>query len=271
MSRIIITALIALLFVCCSDNSGKISIIHTNDTHSHILPEKDGSGGVLNRALLVEHLRDSLGADNTLLLDCGDFSQGSLFYNVFRGTFEVDIMNAMKYDAVAIGNHEFDFGMDNLAKLIKRAEFPVICANYDFTNTVCEGLVKPYVIIECNGRKIGVFALSPNPEGLVLKENYAGVKYLTPSVAAQECADELRKAGCDAVVCLSHLGWKTPGGYNDERLIAETSGIDMILGGHSHDLFERPLSYKNSAGEDVLLQQAGKYGRNLGIVDIIFE
>lgn len=129
----------------------KITILHTNDTHSCIEPEKNGGAGVLNRALLIEAIKDSVGAENVLLFDCGDFSQGSLYYNTFKGSVEVEIMNAMGYDAGAVGNHEFDFGMENLARLVKMAHYPILCANYDFTGTPCEGLIHPTAIIERKG------------------------------------------------------------------------------------------------------------------------
>jgi len=132
--------IIALILCCSATAQEKITILHTNDTHSCIEPEKNGNAGVVNRALLIEELRDSLGKENVLLFDCGDFSQGSLYYNTFKGTVEIELMNAMGYDACTIGNHEFDFGLDNLARLVAMAEFPVVCANYDFTGTVCEGL-----------------------------------------------------------------------------------------------------------------------------------
>ena len=269
MKKILFTLAILL---CCGANAQKrITILHTNDTHSCIEPEKNGNAGVLNRALLIESIVDSVGKDNILLFDCGDFSQGSLYYNSFKGSTEIELMNAMSYDAGTIGNHEFDFGLDNLARLIKMAKFDFVCANYDFTGTVCEGLVKPYTIIERGGKRIGVFGLSPDPKGLVSQENYVGVTFTSPVEAAKRCVAELKAKGCDAIVCLSHLGWKIKNEYNDERVAAETAGIDIILGGHSHDYFEEPLIYKNFEGKDVVMQQMDKNGRHLGIVNLIFE
>lgn len=266
--------LVAVLFISCVLNAqqcDKITILHTNDTHSCIESEKNGGAGVLNRALLFESLRDSLGTVNVLLFDSGDFSQGSLYYNTFKGGMEIELMNAMGYDACTIGNHEFDFGLENMARIFAMAEFPVVCANYDFTGTPCEGLVKPWVVIERGGKRIGVFGLSPDPAGLVPKDYYAGVKFISPVEAAQKAVVALEKEECDAIVCLSHLGWQIPNEYNDERLVAETSGIDVILGGHSHDYFEAPLVYKNSNGESVLMQQMGKNGRNVGVVTLSFK
>ena len=268
MRKIIFT--LALVICCGITAQNRVTILHTNDTHSCIDAEKDGGAGVLNRALLIESIADSVGRDNLLLLDCGDFSQGSLYYNCFKGSTEVEIMNAMGYDACTIGNHELDYGLENFARLVRMAEFKVLCANYDFKGTACEGLVKPYTIIERGGKKIGIFGLSPDPKGLVSQENYIGVEFISPVEAANKCIAELKKAGCDAIVCISHLGWKIRNEYNDERLVAETAGIDVILGGHSHDYFEKPQIYKNSEGKDVIMQQMGKNGRYLGHVTLTF-
>ena len=260
-----------LLFSACNHPASQLTILHTNDTHSCITAEKDGGAGVLNRALLIEQIADSVGRDNILLFDCGDFSQGSLFYNIFKGEIEIKMMNAMWYDACTIGNHEFDFGLENMARLFAMAEFPVVCANYDFTGTACEGLVKPYVVIRKGGRRIGVFGLSPALQGLVAKENYAGVRFISPLLAAKDAVDALKTQGCDVIICLSHLGWQMPGEYNDEILATSTSGIDVILGGHSHNYFEQPVSYMNRDGESVLVQQMGKNGRYLGWVNLTFK
>lgn len=263
---------IITLILCCSATAQeKITILHTNDTHSCIEPEKNGNAGVVNRALLIEELRDSLGKDNLLLFDCGDFSQGSLYYNTFKGAVEIELMNAMGYDACAIGNHEFDFGLENMARLFSMATFPVVCANYDFTGTVCEGFVKKYAVIERGDKRIGVFGLSPDPVGLVAKEYYEGIDFISPVEAANNAVAALEKEKCDVIVCLSHLGWRIGNEYNDERLASETAGIDIILGGHSHDYFEQPLVYKNRDGKDVIMQQMGKNGRYLGHVTLTFE
>ncbi len=271
MRHLFILFSIMLAFSASAQKSKVLTVFHTNDTHSCIESEKSGKAGALNRALLLEELRDSLGEENILLFDCGDFSQGSLYYNTFKGKTEIELMNAMKYDAGTIGNHEFDFGMENMARLFRMAEFPILCANYDFSGTACEGIVKPWSIIERGGKRIGVFGLSPDPAGLVAKECYKGVKFISPIEAANNAVAALQKEGCDAIICLSHLGWKIGNEYNDERLAAETSGIDAILGGHSHDYFAEPLIYGNREGKNVIMQQMGKNGRHLGYIKLTFE
>ncbi len=260
---------ILALAICCSAVAQqRMTILHTSDTHSCIEPERDGGAGVLNRALMLEALRDSLGNENVLLFDCGDFSQGSLFYSVFKGETEIEMMNAMRYDACTIGNHEFDFGLENMAQIFRMAKFEVVCANYGFSNTACEGLVKPWTVIERAGIRIGVFGISPNPEGLVSKDNYAGVEYRHPIEAANEAVAALKAEGCDVIVCLSHLGWQINNEFNDERLAAETAGIDVILGGHSHDCFNTALGYVNKEGKEVILQHSGKNGRHIGYITL---
>lgn len=250
----------------------KIVILHTNDTHSCIEPEKNGNAGILNRALLIEDIREKEGADNVLLFDCGDFSQGSLYYNTFKGDVEIEAMNAMGYNAGAIGNHEFDCGMENLARIAKKADYPLLCSNYDFTGTPCEGVIIPSMTIERKGVKIGIFALSPNPEGLISKNYYAGIKYLSPVETANKYAQMLRKQGCDVVICLSHLGYEMPDNdCDDKRLATATSDIDIILGGHSHTYLKEPDKITNSDGKEVLVQQMNKNGRYLGCVTLHIE
>lgn len=260
--------ILAIILCCNSKAQEKITILHTNDTHSCIEPEKNGNAGAVNRALLIESIADSIGRENILLLDCGDFSQGSLYYNCFKGDVEVEIMNAMGYDACTIGNHELDYGVENLARIAKLAKFEILCANYTFEGTACEGIIKPYTVIERGGKRIGLFGLSPDPKGLVSQENYAGITFVSPVETAKQCVATLKEQGCDAIICLSHLGWKINNEYNDERLAAETSGIDVIIGGHSHNYFEKPLIYKNCEGEDVVMQQMGKNGRYLGYITL---
>jgi 5'-nucleotidase len=253
----------------------KLFVVHTSDTHSCIEPispnfsdsTQADKGGYLRRAALLRQLREEY-PRNLLLFDCGDFSQGSLYYTLFKGDVEVKLMNEMKYDACTIGNHEFDFGLDNMARLFRMAQFPVVCCNYDFAGTPVEGLVKPYIIIERAGVRVGVIGVAPELDGLVVKSNYGATRYIRPAKAAQPVIDLLRnREHCDLVICLSHLGYvKTPDG--DPAFIAETSGIDIVLGGHSHTYFEHPLYMKNRDGHEVLLEHMGKNARWLGTVEL---
>mgnify|MGYP002663905656 FL=1 len=258
-----------------SGQSGKqLFILHTSDTHSRIEPisaeaadEYAGMGGVVRRAGFVKQFRGK--HPDMLLLDCGDISQGTPYYNFFKGELEVKMMNLMGYDAMTIGNHEFDFGLDNMARLFRMADFPVVCANYDVTGTVLEGLVKPYVVLNRNGMKIGVFGLSPKMEGLVQADKCEGIVYNDPIAVAQKIADRLRtKEGCDVVVCLSHLGFRIKNGVCDEKLAAETKGIDVILGGHSHTFMEKPAFFLNAEGKSIPVLHTGKNGIFVGELDL---
>ena len=248
----------------------QLTILHTNDTHSTILPlnpnledtMKAGRGGYLRR---INMLKEERRKDPDLLLfDSGDFSQGSGYYTMFKGDVEVGLMNEMHYDAATIGNHEFDFGLDNMARLFKMAQFPIVCTNYDFTGTVCEGLVKPYIVLKRKGVKIGVFALSPKLKGLISDKNCPGVKYLDPAKVALETATMLKKdMKCDMVICISHLGWDM-GGEDDSYMIKGSRNIDVVLGGHSHTFLERLEYVNNMDGKPVPVDQNGNHGIFIG-------
>jgi len=252
----------------------ELFIAHTNDTHSCIEPlsplladtaEAD-KGGYLRRAALLRDLRRQ--HPDLLLLDAGDYSQGTAYYHLYRGEVEVGLMNLMGYDAGTIGNHEFDYGLENMARLFRMARFPIVCCNYDFTGTPVEGLVKPYVIIKRAGLKIGILGVSPELEGLVSASNCQGVKYTDPIVAAQPVADYLRnEAKCDLVICIAHIGWNVPE-VSDEDLISATRNIDLVIGGHSHTFFASPQVRRNLDGRVVPDNQMGKNARYLGTLQL---
>ena len=248
----------------------QLVILHTNDTHSTILPlnvnldDKDlaGRGGFLRRIKMLKEQRQQ--HPDLLLFDSGDFSQGSSYYTLFKGEVEVGLMNQMHYDAVTIGNHEFDFGMENLAKLFRQANFPIVCSNYDFTGTVLAGLVKPYITIKRNGVKIGVFALCPPLKGLVLDNNCEGITFLDPAEAGQKYIDLLRnQEKCDLVICLSHLGWKRSD-YPDEQFVSLTEGCDLVLGGHTHTYMPVLEYAPDKTGKIIPVDQNGKHGVFIG-------
>lgn len=243
----------------------QLVILHTNDTHSTVLPLNPNladtalanRGGFVRRVAMVKQERQQ--HPDLLLFDSGDFSQGSPYYTMFKGDVEVGLMNEMRYDAATIGNHEFDFGMENMARLFRKANFPIVCANYDFTGTILADIVKPWVIILRNGLKIGVFGLSPKLKGLVAEANYGAIKYLDPIKKGLETATFLKKQKkCDVVICLSHLGWDIEGD-DDSELIPATRDIDLVLGGHSHTYLQQ-LEYRdNLDGKPVPEDQNGKH------------
>ena len=248
----------------------QLVILHTNDTHSTVMPLKEtladtmlaGRGGNVRRATMIKAERQK--HPDLLLFDSGDFSQGSSYYTMFKGDVEVGLMNEMGYDAVTIGNHEFDFGLDNMARLFKAAKFPVVCSNYDFADTELKDIVKPYIVLKRQGVKIGVFALCPKMKGLVAQANYGPLQYLDPIEVAQQMVDVLRnREKCDLVICLSHLGWEVSD-YPDERVIENTTGIDLVLGGHTHTYMEQLEYVNNKAGRPVAVDQNGKHAVFVG-------
>lgn len=259
-----------------AQHSKHLEILQTSDTHSRIEPipvkssdRNAGMGGVVRRATFIKQARSQ--TPDLLLFDCGDISQGTPYYNFFKGEVEIKMMNLMGYDAMAIGNHEFDFGLDNMARLFRMAKFPILCANYDVKGTVLEGLVKPYTILYRNGLKIGVFGLAPKLEGLVQADKCEGIVYKDPVPVAQNIADLLKKKEhCDVVICLSHLGMTShyPGTPSDEELVRKTDDIDVILGGHSHTFMNKPAYYLNKDGVTVPVSHTGKNGIYVGKLDV---
>lgn len=256
----------------------KLLLVHTSDTHSCVEPISPNftiasfanKGGYVRRITLFNQLREQY-PGIMLAFDCGDFSQGSVYYNLFKGEVEVKLMNLMHYDAVTIGNHEFDFGLENMARIFRMAEFPIVCCNYNFTGTPCEGLVKPYIVVERSGKKIGVFGVCPQPKGLIVGKNFEGMKYISPALAAQPIIDKLRnQENCDVVVCLSHLGWGDAADQ-DKDFISNISGIDVLLGGHSHTYFSEPAYVLDKKGHQVIVDHQGKNACYIGTIEMEVE
>lgn len=250
-----------------AQDTKELIILQTSDVHSRIEPINQkgdrnfNEGGFVRRATFLDQFRKE--HKNVLLFDCGDISQGTPYYNMFRGEVEVKLMNVMKYDAMTIGNHEFDFDVDNMERIFKMADFPVVCANYNLDATVLKDVVKPYVILERFGLKIGVFGLGAKPEGLIQANKCEGVVYEDPIRISNEVAAELKEKGCDLVICLSHLGVQM-----DRNLVANTRNIDVILGGHSHTFMKGPQNYQNLDGKEVPLMHTGKSGVRVGRLDL---
>jgi 5'-nucleotidase len=255
----------------------RLTILHTNDVHSHIdpmpadHPRFPNQGGFARRAALIKQLK--LDNPNTLVFDCGDIFQGTPYFNFFKGSLEIDLMNEMGYHAATIGNHEFDNGIEELAEQVKRAKFPFVCSNYNFDETPLQGLTKPYHIIETGGVRVGVIGLGIELSGLVDPSKYGATQYLDPLTAARHYSSFLKKdKKCDYVICLSHMGFQYKDAKVSDRVIArETSHIDMILGGHTHTFLEKPVEVINQTGKKVLINQTGWAGINLGRIDVTFE
>lgn len=259
------------------NNFVKLTILYTNDVHSRIEPfplsdpKYSDMGGFARRSAVIEYIRKE--NDNVLLLDAGDVFQGTPYFNLYQGELEYKLMSLMKYDATTIGNHEFDLGIDNIAKQMPHANFSLINCNYDFSNTSLHKKIIPYKVFEKQGLKIGVLGYGIELEGLVDKKMYKDTVYQNPLPVANATAKHLKKdLACDYVIALSHIGFS----YNEKKIsdmnmAPLTENIDLIIGGHTHTFLEHPVQLKNKTGKDVYVTQVGWAGIWLGKIDIIFS
>ncbi len=258
----------------------KITILHTNDQHSRIEPfevstdEKySDKGGFARRAALIHKIRQQ--EENVLLLDAGDVVQGTPYFNLFGGDLEYKLMSQMGYDVGTLGNHEFDNGLEGIKSRMPHAKFEVVNANYDFTNTLLEGHFKPYKIIQKSGVKIGVFGVGVDLNGMVSRDAYGEMRYLNPIEIAQDMSRILREEEkCNLVICLSHIGYEylqDDSIVSDVHLAKKTSGIDLIIGGHTHTFLPKPQEFVNAKGETVLYNQVGWAGLFLGRIDFYMQ
>lgn len=257
----------------------KITILHTNDVHSHIdpfpenHPRNPSMGGVARRANIIEQIRKE--EENVLLLDAGDIFQGTPYFNYYGGELEFKLMSMMKYDLATLGNHDFDNGIDGFFAQLPNANFDFVSANYDFKNTELNGIVKPYKTFIKDGIKIGVFGLGIELEGLVDKKLYKETKYYNPIEVATDITKTLKETEkCDLIICLSHLGFDYKNEKDkpsDLKLAAATQDIDLIIGGHTHTFLDKPIIKTNKVGKQVVINQVGAYGINLGRIDFYFS
>jgi len=257
----------------------KITILHTNDVHSHIdaFGPEDGrnanKGGVARRASLIESIRNE--NPNNLLLDAGDIFQGTPYFNYYGGELEFKLMSMLKYDAATIGNHDFDNGIDGLYAQLPHAKFEFISSNYDFSNTVMSSHVKPYKTFLKDGIKVGVFGLGIELNGLVDPLLFKETTYRDPVEIAQDMSRILKEnEKCDLIICLSHLGYYYKNNLNkisDLSLAKKTKNIDLIIGGHTHTFLKKPTIVKNVEGKNTLVNQVGCYGLILGKIDFYFD
>ncbi len=244
----------------------KLVIVATNDTHSQIDPDDKGQGGVLRRKALVDSIRNS--NDNVLLIDAGDAVQGTLYFNLYKGEVEHKMMNFLGYDIAILGNHDFDNGVEELAKQLRNDSAQWISTNYNLRNSALNGLFSPYTVREFDGKKVGIIGINLNPKGMIAEGHYDGVVYLDPLKAANSTAWHLRhNEGVDYVVAVTHIGYKPNGEFGDTDLAANSEYIDLIIGGHSHDTISpatpQKLNYliTNAASDTVVVTQAAKAGR----------
>jgi len=265
------------VFASMKQNLNRLTILHTNDTHSRLdpFPLNDpnfpGMGGYARRAALINQHR--VDDPQLLLLDAGDIFQGTPYFNMFGGAPELKLMSKMGYDAAAVGNHEFDNGMDGLLEVLPNAGFPFLAANYDFSKTVLKGKIGSHIILERNGVKTGIYGLGIEPRGLVAPSLYGDMKYIDPIEIARDIESTLKnRHRCQLIICLSHLGFS----YNhikvsDVVIAHETAFTDIIIGGHTHTLLDPPVKEKNIKGQEVTIGQTGGNGVRLGKIEVLFD
>jgi 5'-nucleotidase len=269
----ILLILVLQTFLIIGQQHNKLVILHTNDTHSQIEPTSTDAvrnadmGGYARRLGVINQIRQQ--EENLILLDAGDFSQGTPYFNFFKGRVEVQAYNMMSYDAVTFGNHEFDNGVDSLAAVLQLAKFPVVVSNYDVKNTSLSTVVKPYLVLEKGNMRIGIIGLGVELEGLVMGSNFKGIKYLDPISTVKKYEKFLKQnKKCDVIICLSHLGAdSTSVKINDFNIAKHSEYVDLIIGGHSHLLLEN-VKATNAKGKTVLIAQMAKSGWYLGRVDL---
>ena len=258
----------------------KLTIIHTNDTHSQIDPDEEtGLGGVLRRKVLIDSIRQA--DKNTLLIDMGDAVQGTLYFNLYRGEVENKMINELGYDIRILGNHEFDNGVDELAKTWADTKAVALSTNYDLSGSPLAPIFKPYLIKEFDGKKVGFIAINLLPKGMISEGNYDGVEYLDALKAANSTAWHLKhNEGVDMVIALTHIGYSPSSNpVSDVSLARASEDIDIIIGGHSHTLIDPNNTEKSvphlvadvDGDERILIAQTGKAGRMLGVINIDLE
>jgi 5'-nucleotidase/UDP-sugar diphosphatase len=274
-NRLLLSVLLgvaAVVWLCtaAAAQSDTLVILHTNDTHSHLLSygPKDGAGdwtwgGMARIATLVGMNR--MGGGKVMLLDAGDFSIGDFMFQKYLSIPELSIMKGLGYDAIALGNHEFDLYPSTLAYELQEAGYPdpataVLCANLDLTGyPVLENFIKPYTIKEYGGLKIGIVGLLTESANQLSNPSPVVVR---PALGeAQAWVDTLTDLGCDLVVVLSHLGYDY-----DQLLASQVTGIDVIVGGHSHTEVAAPVQIGNT-----MVVQAKEFGRYLGKLTLYLD
>ena len=268
MKRIvsILAALLAVSFA----QAQNLTVLHMNDTHSHIDPQRSGDyvgrGGVIEQAAFIDSVRLADGKRNVILMHAGDYGQGTSYFTELGGDIEIDVMNSLGFDVVCIGNHEFDNGIVELARRLENLKAEVVCANYDFSTSVLSKVVKPYTIIRKAGKKIGVIGLLTDISSVVDKDIAAEFTYIDPVPVVNEYAGFLKnEKDCDLVICLSHLGYE-----QDKELASAVRNVDVIVGGHSHTLLEKPQYVRDLDSRDVVIVQDWKWGLNVGVLSVEF-
>ena len=277
LASISIPLLNSFSFINKKIKTKKITILHTNDMHSHIdsFPNNHsrhpGLGGMRRVASLVKKIRTK--EKNVILIDAGDIFQGTPYFNKYKGSLELKIMSSMGYAASTMGNHDFDNGINGFKKVLHHANFPFICSNYEFSDSEMKKKTRKYLVKEIDGIKIGLFGLGIELEGLVGKEYYGDTKYLDPIKTSRYWSNYLKeKEKCDLIICISHLGHKYKSDkISDLKLASISKNIDVIIGGHTHTFLEKAKIINNTENKNVIVNQAGWGALALGRIDLEFS
>lgn len=272
MRKLLLT--LAAVLVCTLSFAGgrrDLVIVHFNDTHSHLDPEYDGTGGVLERAAFIDSLRRAEGRRNVLLLHAGDYEQGSSYFTVLHGDLETEIINIMGYDCVVPGNHEFDNGIEDLGRRASMMKCDILCANYDLSTFDVGKYVKPYTILRKAGRKIGVIGIMCDLSAVVKRETSSRIPAFNTLEVVNKYASYLKnERKCDLVILLSHAGFRGEAGMNDTDIVPLTTDVDLVVGGHSHTRLQEAYQAVNKNGRIVPIVQNWKWGYEAAVMRVSF-
>ena len=264
MRKLIAAVVTAMLVACSGASAQKLTIMHFNDTHSPLEPERAGKsagrGGVIERAALVDSVRNAVGRRNFLLLHAGDFNQGTSYYTTLGGMLEVGLVNALGYDVITLGNHEFDDGIEHLGRRLAGLKCPVVCSNYDFSQFELGKYVKPYVVLKRGGMRIGIFGMLTDITKVVERTIADRLPKFDDVETADRWASYLKnEKKCDIVIALTHLGIENED-FMDQDLVRATRNIDLVVGGHSHTFIKDIVYENNIDGKPVPIVQNGCWG-----------
>ena len=257
-----VAAVICLVAVSCQ-RTPRLVILHTNDTHSHFEPLRSGKCGVIERAAFIDSIRTVYGEEKVLLLDAGDFSQGTSYFSELGGQLEPKILNDMKYDCVALGNHEFDNGIEALEQRLSMLDMTkMVSANIDLSQFSISEIVKPYTIIERGGFKIGIIGMESDLSTNVSATVSSRIPQLDNVETINKYSEILHsQEKCDMIILLSHLGYD-----NDQALIPQASHIDLVVGGHSHTFVDDFIYVADRDGRKVPVITDGCWGLEMGVI-----